>query len=128
MGEILGRGQHQLAQREIAGVEIQRPRLRFSGLCGIFLFPAVGRQLDFDQPLGIERPLEGEKDLFQARPHRGVVVAGFDEVEPRAFPRDRPPRLDGPLSRPVQSVVIPAECGQQEQDGGVGSWFAHGNN
>ena len=49
MGEILGRGQHQLAEGEIAGVEIQRPRLGVAGRGGIFLLPAVGRQLDFDQ-------------------------------------------------------------------------------
>ena len=43
------------------------------------------------------------------------------EIEPRAFQRDRPPRLDGLLPRPIQRRVMPAERGQQEQDGGVGS-------
>ncbi len=156
MGEILGRGQHELAQGEVAGVEIQRPRFRFSGDCPdfrlsengtvpfgtafgadiqtgpisgksrIFLLPAVGRQLDFDQPLRVEGPLEGKKHLFQARAHRSVIVGGLFELEPRALPRDRAPRLDGLPFRPIQRIIMPAERGQQKQNGGVGSWFAHG--
>ena len=46
MREILGRGQHQFSQREIARVEIQRPRFRQLCLGGELLFPAIGRQFD----------------------------------------------------------------------------------
>ena len=41
MGMILGRGQHQLGRREIAGIEIQRPRLGVPAQRSILGLPGV---------------------------------------------------------------------------------------
>ena len=85
MGEILGRGQHQLGQGQVAGVEVQRPRLGVSGGAGVLLLPGVGLQFDVDQLGGVERRREGEEDLSQSRAHGRLVVVGLVEVEGRAF-------------------------------------------
>ena len=141
MGEILGRGQHQLAQRQVAGIEVQRPRLCRRGIlpcrcsrdgrssrdaCStysssqrfVWSFTSTSRS-------GSNGRWKAKKTLLQPRPHRGVVVVRLGEVEPRALQRDRSPRLDGPLPRPIQRRLVPAERGQEEQDGRVGSGLAH---
>ena len=66
MGEVLRRGQYELAECQIAGIEVQRSRLGMPALFGIFTFPAVGFVFYLGQPLRIEGIGEGPKTLFQA--------------------------------------------------------------
>ena len=126
MGEVLRRGQHQLGQGEVAGVEVQRPGLGVAGGAGVLLLPGVGLQFDFDQRGGIEGRRKGQEDLAQPGAHGRLVVVGFPEVERRAFQGRRAPGFGGPAAGPPQRGLVAAEGGQHEQGGGMGACLAHG--
>ena len=72
MGVVLGGRQHQLAQRQVARVEVQRPRLGVPPGRGIFRFPRIAGELPLDQA-GQDRPSSAKAKNALRKP--GPMVA-----------------------------------------------------
>ena len=128
MGVVFGRGQDQLGEGEIAGVEIQWAGLFALELAGELLLPVVGGDFDLRQVAGVDVGFEGEKLLFEAVAHAGLVIVGFGEVEGFALEQQRAEFLHGALLGPGKGLIVARADGDQQQDGGWGVDLAHNKN
>src|SRR5262249_20079773 len=88
MGVVLGRGQHQLAQANVARVEIERPRFLMPPQGGVLSFPRVGLVLDRADAGRVDGRAEGPERLQQTRAHARLVVIGLLKPKPWTFERD----------------------------------------
>ncbi len=115
MGMVLRRSEDQLGRRDVAGVEIERPRLRMSAERGIFRLPSVRLALDPGKLAGIDERLAGDELLFESVAHRRRVICRLDEVESLAHQCERRKMLPNSLARPIERGRVPAARGDKQQ-------------
>src|ERR1051326_3671791 len=116
---VLGGRQHELAQLQCAGVQVQRPWLGISSVCRQLCFEPVGQQFDLRQPIRRQQTVENEEAFDKPDTHLFFVVARLTKLVIVAHQSYRSVGIDEALPGPGEHFQVTTEGSDNELNGDV---------